>query len=401
KYGTTYQVHLSSDIKSQTGDSLASIPEWSFKTEIKISDRDNDGLGDEDEINLYFTDPDDSDTDGDGLNDYAEILAGLDPTNDADVAANNDPLYNLQWHLENTGHQFVNTIDGEDVNVSSVWGTYAGTPDMVVTVVDSGIEASHSDLKDNLDLSSSYNYAVSKTEPADPTPTPAQLNDNQIDSFHGTACAGLIAARGWNDEGLRGVAPFVRLAGLNVFSTGADEDFYDALGKTYADISSNSWGPGSWDLMEYPDIDAIEQGILLGRNGKGTIYVFAAGNDNFNANTSSNVHSSRFVITVTAVNAMGFKASYANYGFNILISAPGGELATYKREHPAIVTTDYTGLNYGYDISGLYHFNVSNNENGDYTDQMDGTSAATPIISGVVALVLQANPDLTYRDVKY
>jgi subtilisin family serine protease len=408
-YNSVYHISLvnkDSAIKDTNGDSLATLPAWQFTTELREIDTDKDGISDSRETNTYGTNSTKTDSDGDGLNDYAEIMAGLDPDNSSDAVftSNNnhilDPVYYYQWHLKNKGSNTYGnttaTID-EDINIEPAWAITAGSPDIVVGVVDSGVQANHPDLKENLNLPLSYRYSDGVN---DPTPTDAQMNDSwtypYLEYAHGTACAGLIAARGWNNTGIRGVAPFVQIAGLNVFSSGKVSDFIDALARKNVDVSSNSWGPGSADLTVWDDIDAIEEGIVYGRQGKGIIYVFAAGNDNFNANTGSNVHNSRFVTNVAAVNANGIKASYSNYGTNILVSAPGGEFGDTA---PAMITSDITGNIYGYDKEN--HFNISENPNGDYTYLMNGTSSATPVISGVAALILQVNPSLTYRDVQY
>jgi subtilisin family serine protease len=408
-YNSVYQITLvnkDSAVKDTNGDPLATLPAWQFTTELREIDTDKDGISDSRETNIYGTNSTKTDSDGDGLNDYAEIMAGLDPDNSSDAVftSNNnhtlDPVYYYQWHLKNKGSNTYGnttaTID-EDINIEPAWGVTAGSPDIVVGVVDSGVQANHPDLKENLNLQLSYRYIDGAY---DPSPTDAQMNDSwtftYLEYAHGTACAGLIAARGWNKTGIRGVAPFVQIAGLNVFSSGKVSDFIDALARKNVDVSSNSWGPGSADLAVWDDIDAIEEGIVYGRQGKGIIYAFAAGNDNFNANTGSNVHNSRFVTNVAAVNAMGVKASYSNYGTNILVSAPGGE---FGETAPAMITSDITGDSYGYDE--INHFNITENPNGDYTYLMNGTSSATPVTSGVAALMLQVNPNLTYRDVRY
>ncbi|MHC3995066.1 S8 family peptidase [Thiomicrolovo sp. ZZH C-3] len=382
-------------------------------------DTDNDALFDDFEL-LIGSDPTSKNSDGDALGDYGEFFAGTD-LNVSDTSVYEDILYPYQWHLENTGQDAGSIyggsgIPGNDINVAPVWTSYAGRRNIYVGIVDTGVQAIHPDLVANLDLSKSHRYSDGSS---DPTPDADQLASDPYGSSHGTACAGLVAASGWNDVGVRGVAPFVKLAGYNVFSLPTDANFADALSKEI-DISSNSWGYGSEFLVPDPTLVASAQTVTeTARDGKGTVIVFAAGNDrNYNGykdennNTlhignanNSEILNNPYVLTVTAINADGQYSSYANYGANILVSAPGGE---YGVNEPAIVTTDYTGLTYGMDSTGFadsyrggYRFDVPGNENGDYTNYMNGTSAATPIVSGIIALMLTANPTLTYRDVGY
>jgi len=119
KNDTLYRIILvdgESGIVSSDRNVLSASPNWSFSTVKHYPDSDNDGLYDVDEVNLYSTDPDDADTDDDGLNDYAEILAGLDPNDRNDATSDNDgstdPLYIFQWHLNNRNQKAV----GEDIN---------------------------------------------------------------------------------------------------------------------------------------------------------------------------------------------------------------------------------------------------------------------------------------------
>ena len=381
-----------------------------------LADSDGEGLFNDLELMLGSSDAS-TNTDGDALNDYGELYAGTDPAV-SDTDAHRDTLYSYQWHLNNTGQDAgsdTGGTPGNDINVAAAWEAFAGKRSILVGVVDTGVEATHPDLTFNLDLTESYRYSDGSN---DPSPDSAQLADTPYEAAHGTGCAGLIAAQGWNGLGVRGVAPFTKVAGYNVFSTGYESDFLDALGRS-VDVSSNSWGYGSEALVSDPTmVSVFEAGVQEGRSGKGTVYVFAAGNDRGtsyqdqsgnkryigNAN-NADILNNPYVITVAAIDADGHYASYSNYGANILVAAPGGEYGYY---YPAIVTTDLTGLVYGFESTGFADeyrlgrlFDVPGNENGDYTNYMNGTSSATPIVSGVVALMFSANPALTYRDVRY
>ena len=101
---------------------------------------------------------------------------------------------------------------------------------------------------------------------------------------------------------------------------------------------------------------------------------------------------------MSAVSQAGKHEEYSDFGANILVSAPGG--SRYVETQPAIVTTDLASLKYGMDVYKK-HWVVDGNEKGDYTNTMNGTSAACPVVSGVVALMLSVNSELTYRDVQY
>ncbi|MBC7240323.1 MAG: S8 family serine peptidase, partial [Chloroflexi bacterium] len=134
----------------------------------------------------------------------------------------------------------------------------------------------------------------------------------------------------------------------------------------------------------------LQQGATTGRNGLGTIYVWAAGNggaggDNSNYDGYAN---SRFTLAVGSLDANGRQAWYSEPGANLFVSAYAD----------GITTTDITGDN-GYNVTG----NADGDPlvNTDYTSIFAGTSAAAPVVSGVIALMLQANPNLSYRDIEY
>ncbi len=353
-----------------------------------------------------------------------------------------DPLLAQQWHLENTGQHAgadVGGTSGEDLNLGATWETYRGEG-IKIGIVDTGIELLHPDLSANIDstLSFHYNQTLPDQNRYDPTPDSYQLSDDTVGAAHGTACAGIAAAVIDNGYGGSGVAPQATLAGLNAFSNPAIINFADAL---YAgvfetdelnntgyplsrsdelDISSNSWADEPGNLNdESPEMIAIRDGVARGRGGKGVVYCFAAGNfrksqkefsDNANWYREQNTP---YVVAVAALDANGRYASYSNFGANILISAFGGEDGA---SYPAIISTDLRGEEgmdatdpscYNVTIGGntyytcQEHFEDPDNMNGDYTNTMNGTSAATPMTAGVVALVLDANPTLTYRDVRY
>ncbi len=330
-----------------------------------------------------------NDTDNDGLADKYEkefhLTVGI---KDAD-SANLDPILSYQWHLINNTFQ-----KGEDINIAPVWRDTIGEKNISVAIVDTGVDITHDDIL--LDINKSYRYSDGGN---DPSPTASQLYNDNEGSAHGTACAGLVAATGWNGIGVRGVSPGVSVVGLNVFSKPDDSSFSDALQRDGIDVSSNSWGGGgaNWLFDDRVSLEAIENGIENGRKSKGTSYIFAAGNDAANANFQS-ILTSGYVIAVSAVDEVGKLESYSDFGANILVSAPGGAADT--NNEPGIVTTDLSGLNNGMDVYRS-HWGIVQNSDGNYTNAMNGTSAACPIVSGVVALMLSVNQNLTYRDVQY
>jgi len=290
-----------------------------------------------------------------------------------------DPLYDKQWYLH----------EKSGINVSTVWKEYLGNG-ISISVVDSGIEALHPDLSENIDLTHSFRYSDGSS---DPTPTTDELSDPFVDAPHGTAVAGIIAAS-QNDIGISGVAPKANLIGLNVFSRPDDSAFEDAMLYPNVDISSNSWGA---DLSFGLDDDFIVlDAIVFKMLTHPIIYTFAAGNEASNSEFSS-ILNSRYTLVIGATTEEKKVAPYSNYGANILCVAPGGDEG---KNSPKIVTTDLIGTVHGYDIQGD-HFDIFENIGYDYTDNFNGTSAAVPMVSGIIALMLEANSELNYRDIKY
>lgn len=373
-------------------------------------DSDKDGLFDNFET-MIGTNPNNADSDGDGVSDYGELFAGTNPEI-KDISENEDILYKYQWYLHNTGQSAgaeYGGIPGYDINVTKIWSFDTGLKSIKIGVVDTGIELKHPDLNTQIDLKDSYRYSDGSH---DPTPDNNQLANEPYDSAHGTAVSGIIAAKSWNKIGVAGISPSSTLVGLNVFSYPYESSFLNALSKD-VNVSSNSWGVSSGTIWE----DSALDNVIADKSNNGTIFVFAAGNDRYeykeingtkyyfgNANNSCTLNN-KYTIVVAAMDANGTYASYSNFGDDVLVTAPAGEFGYY---YPATVTTDLTGLQYGFDSIGFANeyrggkrFDVAGNEDGNYTNYMNGTSAATPMVSGVVSLMLAVNPNLTYRDVKY
>jgi len=298
----------------------------------------------------------------------------------------NDPLYSRQWHLKNTGSNpgVSGLVAGNDVNVESVWDSYLGTG-INIAIVDDGLQVAHPDLAPNArtDIDIDINYG-------DDDPSPDVSGDN-----HGTACAGVAAARGNNAVGVSGAAPQAGLVGVRLISAAAT-DSQEAQGLTHqltaanpadrVSIYSNSWGPADdGATLEGPGPlarAALQNGVTNGRGGLGALYFWAGGNGGTSDNSNYDGYAnSRYTIAVAASGGAGEQSSYSESGANIVVNAP----SSYSGG--GITTVDRTGSD-GYE-----------DPPGDYTYSFGGTSSATPLAAGCAALLLQAYPSLSWRDV--
>ncbi|MFT5854876.1 MAG: subtilisin family serine protease [Verrucomicrobiales bacterium] len=293
----------------------------------------------------------------------------------------NDPEFSYsgtnldyQWHLHNTGQN--SSIIGLDINVTGVWDTLKGGG-VTIGIVDDGLEVAHPDLAANVNTAIDHDW--NDGTPDDPTPSSA-FDD------HGTSCAGVAAARGNNGIGVSGAAPEASLVGLRLIANDTtDEEDGEAIGwrTDVIDISNNSWGPdddGRDFFVAAPLISAaLESGVSAGRGGNGTIYVWAAGNGRDSGDYSNyDGYNNRIeTISVGSVASNGRQPWYAESGANLLVCAPSDD----DFGDPGITTTTLT-------------------VNGSYTDSFGGTSSAAPLVSGVLALVLEKNPELGWRDVQ-
>lgn len=278
-----------------------------------------------------------------------------------------DPIWNEQWHLYNTVQL------GHDLNVTGVWLDGNFGQNATVAIIDDGLDMYSEDLKKNYFAEGSYDFNDHVDEPR-----PRLAADH-----HGTRCAGEVAAAK-NDVCGVGVAYESKVAGLRILSKSiSDEDEAVAINYAYdrTQIYSCSWGPPDNGMaMDAPSVlikRAIQNGIEKGRSGKGSIFVFAAGNgaaseDNCNFDGYTN---SIYSVTVGAIDRFGHHPYYSekcSASLVVTYSSGGGD---------AIHTTD-VGSNQCYNRHG-------------------GTSAAAPLGAGILALVVNVRLDLNWRDVQY
>lgn len=284
----------------------------------------------------------------------------------------NDPLFPNQWNLYNSG-QYGSAYNGIDIKYARSNDMSLGSSDVIVAVFDSGFELTHPDL--NV-CSLSYN-AMTSTSPS------------VIYGDHGTACAGIISAKTHNALGVSGIAPFSPVMSISqqfgIYVPNQSQLL--ANGFSYAknngaSVISNSWSGGAQSqILE----DAMQDALDNGRDGKGCIIVFSAGNAN-NGTVSYPASALDDIIAVGAMSPDGKRKSPStidgetwwgsNYGTALDIVAPGVK----------IPTTDRTG-SAGYNTSGDYFLNFN------------GTSSACPHVAAVAALVISVVPTLTRQQV--
>ena len=341
-----------------------------------------------------------------------------------------DPLFGQQWALRNTGQMAFAAnggVAGQDLNMGRTLVDGPTGTGVQVAVMDTGLEICHPDLAANVEPGLSYNFAHPYWlgARADDPFLPSVLGD------HGTSVAGLIAAAANNGVGGRGVAPQARLRGFNFLSFQSSAAYFDALGMSGESPRSDdvhvfnmSFGSsGSASGLSADDRELFRVGVTDLRDGRGALYVKAAGNA-FNDCTkldddrqpiaprldlsvdigcfAANLDGENnlpYIIVTGGFSADGKRSSYSSAGAALWVVAPAGE---YGIDHPAMITTDQMGSDRGYVLipRGLAA-GTGANPQGDYTSIFNGTSAAAPNASGAVALLLETQPELTWRDVKH
>lgn len=315
-----------------------------------------------------------------------------------------------------------------------------------------GVRYEEDDIENQIDLDTDLN--LSGDGSADDSLAPGTPG-NPLDpvNMHGTGMAGTIAAEAHNNIGILGVAHDATVVPIRLFE-GRDgdpvvayaldsEDLRDAFehladGEMYpaddqVDVSNNSWKPKDYeDIPQLVPIDPLASqglatGVTEGRGGLGVIYVFAAGNDDHWPNTEYDPYwsttpdnmyhsamsrvsyngyaSDRRVIAVGATDQIGFKSHYSEPGCSLLVNATSGSDRTWWPQYRDNTSDVENFLFPGWFAASLTVFddNIEDPFRGEQDGYIlaSGTSTATAHVSGVVALMLQANPDLTWRDVQH
>ena len=323
---------------------------------------------------------------------YAHVNPiGLHQWHDVQI---NDPFFEAQWHLENIGADGGRV--GADVRARQAWEITQGEG-ILVAVIDTAFDLGHEDLAEN--------YSGIGFDVLFGTDNPAPLDGFPIEA-HGTAVAGLICAVG-NGVGVRGVAPKAKFIGIGLHFFGltplAVAQAFNFAAANGADMINASFGG---PIILEVELDAIRNVALTGRSGRGTLVVFAAGNDGTFVQAVAAQPQIREVMAVGALLRDGTPSCYTNFGPEISMSAPGGGAAFVEACFTAdVVTTDLVG-DAGFNPGGtplvlggvpLFPPPSAPDElaNLNYTNGFNGTSAAAPVMVGVAALALSVNPDLT------
>lgn len=322
----------------------------------------------------------------------SDVLRDLNASPDIEYAEPNyiyqpstikDPLYKNLWGLKNSGQEILEQVGkkGIDINVEAAWAKTKGDSSLVIGVIDSGIDINHPDLKDKIwvnpgevpndGIDNDKNGYIDDINGWNFYDKNNNLFIRGEEDFHGTHVAGTIAAKA-NNIGVIGVAPNIKIMPLKFLGPWGGSESDAILAIEYAKakgikILNNSWGGED-------NGQALKDAI----KNSGTLFIAAAGNDGMDTD-SSPMYPAAYdlpnILSVAAINNKGNLSSFSNFGArSVDVAAPGeGILSTFP-----IIEENY---------STAYEY-------------LDGTSMATPHVTGVAALVKSVNPSYNPAQIK-
>ena len=299
----------------------------------------------------------------------------------------NDPRFTDQWHYANDG-RLSRAVAGADINLVNAWRKQKGHPDVIVAIVDGGLDIDHQDLEDNVwvntaELNGSAGVDDDNNGYIDDKYGWNFYNNNAtiVADDHGTHVGGTVAAVNNNGIGVSGIAggngtkgSGVKIMSCQIFiptsqyATSRTPQAIKYGADNGAVISQNSWGGGSFSDATRDAIDYFIDFAGLDENNnqvgpmRGGVVIFASGNDNSSYTSYPGAYEK--VVTVNSMAPDYKRAYYSNYGTWTNITAPGGA-ADYGNSYQVLST----------DINNRYAY-------------MQGTSMACPHVSGIAALMV-------------
>jgi len=321
----------------------------------------------------------------------------------------NDPLLHMQWHHSNDGRG-QGSFDA-DIDTVEAWGITKGSSDVVIAVLEDGFDVTHPDLVGNLWSSDDvppvhgHNFENKNSdvlgEPLDHDAT-----------AHGTAVAGCAGAQGGNGIGVSGSSPECSLMLLRRASPSdymGDAEAIHYAWTNGADILTNSWTYGVKTHVPQCVKEAIEEAMTKGRDGKGSIVVFSTRNKDIDVNAIDDVAALAGVLTVGSVTNTDERTRACGSGPCLDVLGPSrlSQSSNFTEGTLNVVTTDWSGFKVGYNHDTTILPTMDEDwpacsdvaSDGNYTACFGGTSAATPIVAGVVGLVLSVAPELEREEV--